>query len=44
MDVESMSRYVSPINPAIYPHLTILLLVGSLFESSRDTEHQREKA
>ncbi len=29
--LESMTRYVSPINPAIYPQLTILLLGIGLF-------------
>ena len=31
MGVESMVRYVSPVNPAIYPHLTTLLLGIGLF-------------
>jgi len=31
MDVESMSRYISPVNPAIYPHLTIVLLGIGIF-------------
>ncbi|CAF0924756.1 unnamed protein product [Brachionus calyciflorus] len=34
MSVESMSRYVSPINPAVYPQLTFLLLVIGLFYSA----------
>ena len=25
MSVESMTRYVSPINPAVFPHLTVVL-------------------
>ncbi|KAK4293528.1 hypothetical protein Pmani_033786 [Petrolisthes manimaculis] len=30
--LESMSRYVSPVNPAIYPHLTLVLMsIGVLF-------------
>ncbi|KAI0208748.1 hypothetical protein LSAT2_006544 [Lamellibrachia satsuma] len=29
--VESMSRYVSPINPAVFPHLTIVLLCIGIF-------------
>merc|ERR1712142_1361796 len=31
LDVESMSRYVSPINPAVFPHLTIVLLGIGIF-------------
>jgi len=30
-DLSNMSRYVSPINPAIYPHLTLVLLGIGLF-------------
>ena len=34
ISVESMSRYVSPVNPALYPHLaTILLMFGTFFTS-----------
>lgn len=29
--VESMTRYVSPINPAVFPHLTIILLGIGIF-------------
>ncbi|KAJ8032302.1 hypothetical protein HOLleu_25791 [Holothuria leucospilota] len=29
--VESMMRYVSPVNPAIYPHLTLVLLSIGIF-------------
>ncbi|KAG8201249.1 hypothetical protein JTE90_019887 [Oedothorax gibbosus] len=31
MGLESMSRYVSPVNPAVYPHLTLVLLGIGLF-------------
>ncbi|KAK4002281.1 Transmembrane protein 258 [Daphnia magna] len=32
ISVESMSRYVSPVNPAVYPHLSVLLLmIGTFF-------------
>jgi len=31
MDIESMSRYVSPVNPAIYPQLTFVLLAIGIF-------------
>jgi hypothetical protein len=31
LDIESMSRYASPINPAIYPHLALVLLGIGLF-------------
>ena len=31
MTIESMSRYVSPVNPAIYPHLALTLLSIGLF-------------
>lgn len=31
-DVESMPRYVSPVHPAIFPHLTMILLgIGVFF-------------
>ena len=30
-DVSSMTRYVSPINPAVFPHLTVVLLGIGLF-------------
>ncbi|XP_055379016.1 transmembrane protein 258 [Condylostylus longicornis] len=30
--MESMTRYVSPINPAVFPHLaTVLLAIGTFF-------------
>ncbi|GFY41947.1 hypothetical protein TNIN_378141 [Trichonephila inaurata madagascariensis] len=29
--LELMSRYVSPVNPAVYPHLTLVLLGIGLF-------------
>lgn len=31
MDIELMSRYVSPVNPAVFPHLTIVLLGIGIF-------------
>jgi len=31
LDISSMSRYVSPINPAVFPHLTVVLLGIGLF-------------
>ncbi|XP_076445461.1 dolichyl-diphosphooligosaccharide--protein glycosyltransferase subunit TMEM258 [Babylonia areolata] len=31
MDIDSMSRYVSPINPAVFPHLTVVLLGIGIF-------------
>ena len=30
-DISSMSRYVSPINPAVFPHLSVVLLGIGLF-------------
>ena len=34
LSVDSMSRYVSPINPAVFPHLTIVLLgIGIFFKA-----------
>ena len=30
-DIASMSRYVSPINPAVFPHLSVVLLGIGLF-------------
>merc|ERR1712026_398409 len=29
--IEQMSRYISPVNPAIYPHLTLILLGIGIF-------------
>ena len=31
LDLESMSRYASPVNPAIYPHLALVLLGIGIF-------------
>ncbi|KAL9984736.1 hypothetical protein ACROYT_G007069 [Oculina patagonica] len=31
LSVEQMSRYASPINPAVFPHLTIVLLSIGIF-------------
>merc|ERR1712198_139012 len=31
LDISTMSRYVSPINPAVFPHLTLVLLGIGLF-------------
>merc|ERR1712071_750015 len=31
MSIESMGRYMSPVNPAIYPHLSLVLLAIGLF-------------
>ena len=31
LDIDQMSRYVSPINPAVYPHLSVTLLSIGLF-------------
>ncbi|KAJ1524892.1 hypothetical protein ONE63_009756 [Megalurothrips usitatus] len=31
MEIESMSRYISPVNPAVFPHLTIVLLGIGIF-------------
>ena len=30
-DISTMSRYVSPINPAVFPHLSVVLLGIGLF-------------
>ena len=30
-ELSTMSRYLSPINPAVFPHLTIVLLGIGLF-------------
>ncbi|XP_055844964.1 transmembrane protein 258 [Episyrphus balteatus] len=48
--MESMVRYVSPINPAVFPHLaTVLLAIGTfftawffVFEVSRPRSSQKE--
>ncbi|XP_030385335.1 transmembrane protein 258 [Scaptodrosophila lebanonensis] len=30
--METMQRYVSPVNPAVFPHLaTVLLIIGTFF-------------
>ncbi|XP_078583030.1 dolichyl-diphosphooligosaccharide--protein glycosyltransferase subunit TMEM258 [Branchiostoma floridae x Branchiostoma japonicum] len=29
--LESMARYISPVNPAVYPHLTLVLLGIGIF-------------
>lgn len=32
--MESLQRYVSPINPSVFPHLaTVLLIIGTFFTS-----------
>jgi len=31
LSVEQMGRYASPINPAVFPHLTIVLLSIGIF-------------
>ncbi|CAH2040174.1 unnamed protein product, partial [Iphiclides podalirius] len=31
LEIESMVRYTSPINPALFPHLTLLLLGIGIF-------------
>merc|ERR1712244_67042 len=31
MDMSSMQRYVSPVNPSVYPHLSVVLLAIGLF-------------
>lgn len=31
IEIESLSRYVSPVNPAVFPHLTIVLLGIGIF-------------
>ena len=31
IDIDSMNRYVSPINPAVFPHLTVVLLGIGIF-------------
>ena len=29
--VEQMSRYITPVNPALYPHITLILLIIGIF-------------
>ncbi|XP_038180616.1 transmembrane protein 258-like [Arvicola amphibius] len=31
MELEAMSRYTSPVNPAVFPHLTVVLLAIGIF-------------
>lgn len=30
-ELETMSRYTSPVNPAVFPHLTVVLLAIGMF-------------
>ncbi|KAM8922360.1 dolichyl-diphosphooligosaccharide--protein glycosyltransferase subunit TMEM258-like [Lycaon pictus] len=34
MELEAMRRYTSPVNPAVFPHLTVLLLAIGMFFTS----------
>ncbi|XP_041601626.1 transmembrane protein 258-like [Vulpes lagopus] len=31
MELEAMSRYTSPVNPEVFPHLTVMLLATGVF-------------
>lgn len=31
VEIESMARYVSPVNPTVFPHLTVVLLGIGIF-------------
>nr|ACH46353.1 putative nef1 variant 2 [Taeniopygia guttata] len=31
MELEAMSRYTSPVNPAVFTHLTVVLLAIGMF-------------
>ncbi|KAH0621062.1 hypothetical protein JD844_022079 [Phrynosoma platyrhinos] len=31
LELETMSRYTSPVNPAVFPHLTVVLLAIGMF-------------
>uniref|UniRef100_A0A8C6FL09 Dolichyl-diphosphooligosaccharide-protein glycosyltransferase subunit TMEM258 n=1 Tax=Moschus moschiferus TaxID=68415 RepID=A0A8C6FL09_MOSMO len=31
MELEAMSRYTRPVNPAIFPHMTVVLLAVDMF-------------
>ena len=31
VEIESLTRYVSPVNPAVFPHLTVVLLGIGIF-------------
>ncbi|CAB1331796.1 unnamed protein product, partial [Coregonus sp. 'balchen'] len=31
MELEAMTRYTSPVNPAVFPHLTVVLLAIGMF-------------
>ncbi|XP_059964855.1 transmembrane protein 258-like [Mesoplodon densirostris] len=31
MEFEALSRYTSPVNPAVFPHLTVVLLATGMF-------------
>lgn len=34
MELEAMSRYTSPVNPAVLPHLTVALLAIRIFSTA----------
>ncbi|KAF4021889.1 dolichyl-diphosphooligosaccharide--protein glycosyltransferase subunit TMEM258-like [Dama dama] len=34
MELEALSRYTSPVNPAIFPHVTVVLLAVDMFFTS----------
>ena len=39
LDLSSMQRYVSPVNPSVYPHLSVVLLAIGLFFTAWDAAH-----
>ncbi|XP_038959242.1 transmembrane protein 258-like [Rattus norvegicus] len=34
MEIEAMNRYTNPVNPAVFPHLTVVLLAISMFSTA----------
>uniref|UniRef100_A0A8C2W052 Dolichyl-diphosphooligosaccharide-protein glycosyltransferase subunit TMEM258 n=1 Tax=Chinchilla lanigera TaxID=34839 RepID=A0A8C2W052_CHILA len=42
MELEAMSRYTSPVNPAVLPQLTRVLLAISMFFTVTSTKYTRD--
>ncbi|NXH96026.1 TM258 protein, partial [Pachycephala philippinensis] len=41
-ELEAMSRYTSPVNPAVFPHLTVVLLAIGMFYEVTSTKYTRD--
>ncbi|TRZ03460.1 hypothetical protein DNTS_030042, partial [Danionella cerebrum] len=40
-ELEAMARYTSPVNPAVFPHLTVVLLAIGIYEVT-STKYTRD--